>query len=60
MYFYDDPKSGERYGITTSAVEWSLAFALAHVLLEFIFFWFESAVTETSILHYFVVCYNAR
>jgi hypothetical protein len=60
LYFIDDPKQGQKYGITQNTVEWSLLFAVLHIILEFIFFIFESSVTKSSMLHYFVICYNAR
>jgi hypothetical protein len=53
----DDPDFIE---LDWSIILISLGFAGAHAILEIIFLLFEANALEQTLMHYSIVCYNAR
>lgn len=41
-------------------IEASLVCALLHAFFEMIFIYLESVSCKTTVIHYFIICFNAR
>ena len=46
--------------VSTAAIAGSLACALIHAFFEMIFVYLEAVSCKTTVMHYFIVCFNAR
>jgi len=46
--------------VSTAAIASSLACALIHAFFEMIFVYLEAVSCKTTVMHYFIVCFNAR
>ena len=53
----DDP---EYIDLNWNVIAVSLGFAAAHAVMEIIFLLFEANALEQTLMHYIIVCYNAR
>jgi hypothetical protein len=47
-------------GVDMNAIFASLICALLHAVFEMIFVYLEAVSCKTTIIHYFIVCFNAR
>ena len=55
-----DGEEGKMFHVTASSINFSLAIAILHAVLEWIFLALEAKVSKTSILNYMIVCFNGR
>ena len=49
-----------KLGVDLSAIVGSLCCAILHAFFEMIFVHLEAVACKTTIIHYFIVCFNAR
>lgn len=49
-----------KLGVSMSAIIFSLSSAIVHAFFEMIFVYLEAVSCKTTVVHYFIVCFNAR
>lgn len=49
-----------KLGVDLEAIIASLCFAILHAFFEMIFIYLEAVSCKTTVIHYFIVCFNAR
>lgn len=50
----------DQLGVSLDAIVASLGCALLHAIFEMIFVYLEAYSCKTTVIHYFIVCFNAR
>jgi hypothetical protein len=50
----------DKLGVSMDAIVGSLGCAVLHAFFEMIFVYLEAVSCKTTIIHYFIVCFNAR
>ena len=49
-----------KIGVDVEVILISLSFAIIHAFFEMIFVYLEAVSCKTTVMHYFIVCFNAR
>jgi len=60
ILFYAVAVGKNELDVSTAAIASSLACAIIHAFFEMIFVYLEAVSCKTTVMHYFIVCFNAR